>query len=221
MITKPLYNQYCKIVMLLICFFIEIFWSHATFAQATAPINTLFNARLKRANAVFTMPTGFRELDSGKDYSCQYNAIMNQMNYTIVNAGNSVRIGFAYVYPLDGWAKELSSKALNQNPDPHYIIVAKNFADTVNHKLIIYKEKYLKKTFNADNGGMYHRNCTKLYEGIYPLSKAVFIHKEESGYFEISYFYKDQPETEIEKLIKDTAGMLRFKDDGASGHNGE
>lgn len=191
---------------ILLCLF-HVLFSASVFAQATRPINTRFNTSLKRANATFVMPEGFKELDSGKDYRCNDNTFISPMVYTIVNSDNSIRIGFAPVFPLgDDWGTAFNIEYSSEN---QYLLNAESAADE--NGVTLYEQSYVKQKFNADHGGEFFRDCTGLYEGIYPHNRVVFIQKADRGYFEINYIYTDKTTPEdIKKVITQTAGMIRY-----------
>jgi hypothetical protein len=89
---------------------------------------------------------------------------------------------------------------------------AKANADTTdNKKIIYYSKKYTKKVFNADHAGVYFRKKSNLYTTPNRLDgcKVVFIFRKEVGLVELTYFYRE--DIDIDKYIKKTAGMIRFK----------
>lgn len=187
-------------------------FSHYASAQATKAIDTRFKTALKIAGATFSMPEGFRELDSGKDFACLQQEINNTMIYTIGNSENSIRIGFAVLQPLpDVWNERMTALRPEYDSDKVYLAHIMRFADTVNYKVIHYEPAFLTEQYNADSGGEFYRNCTSNYEEKYPYSKIVFIQKNGKGCIEISYFFKDPiTHQQIEKIIDDTAGMVRY-----------
>ncbi|MGV3760913.1 hypothetical protein [Parapedobacter sp.] len=136
------------------------------------------------------------------------------MIYTIGNGDNSIRIGFAVLRPLaEAFTKEIAAWQPEYDSDKVYLAHIIRFADTINHKITYYKPNFLIKKYNADNGGEFYRNCTSMYEEKYPYSKVVFIQKKGRGCIEISYFFKEPTTHEqIEKIIDETAGVIRYVD---------
>lgn len=103
-------------------------------------------------------------------------------------------------------------KKLGHTRNDQYWVHAKASADTTNgRRIIYYDKKYTKKVFNADNAGVYIRKERDIYATPNNLRgcKVVFIFKRNIGQVELTYFYRE--DIDIDKYIKKTAGMIRFK----------
>jgi len=177
-------------------------------------IDRRFRIEFKVMNLKFEMPKHFTELDSGKRFPCGDAKISSTMLYTITNKDSTIRIGFAVVEPIKPKNLEWTKKHFNPSFDDNknYLLTAHILADTVHHQLIFYDKEYSKQKFNADDSGVYSRNCTLPFEGKYNNHKIVFMAKRNRGHVELSYFYTDVARDRIDKVIKNTAGMIKFLD---------
>ena len=175
-------------------------------------IGRKMNINMKMLDADFAMPTNFTELDSGRRFPCGDYKITSSMTYTIVNKDSTVRIGFSvHGYPSEKSLQRYKKQYARLDPNTNYIRIAKNRADTIRHKLVIY-EKALLKPFNADGGGEYTRNCTLPYEDQYPYHRVIFIHIKNRGDVEITYFYKESAKDGIDEIVNKTAGLIEYRD---------
>lgn len=189
-----------------------LFLLSTSFIDQEDPIYRGMGGNMKEINAEFTLPENFKSLDAGRRWPCGDWNHTNAMLYTIVNSDSSVRIGFSVIGRLtDRTNERIKKRNPDYDPNNNVIVTAKDNADTINNELIMYKPSYLEK-FNADQGGEYVRNCTLPYEDIYPYNKVVFISKDGRGHVEISYFYKEEMKEEIDSLIHETAGIVRYND---------
>lgn len=185
---------------------------NTSFIDQEDPVYRGMGGNMEKVNAEFTLPENFKSLDAGRRWPCGDWNHTNAMIYTIVNRDSSVRIGFSVIGRLtDRTYERIKSRNPDYNPNDNGINTAKHKADTINNELVIYGTNYLKK-FNADQGGEYVRNCTLPYEDIYPYNKVVFISKDGRGHVEISYFYKEEMKDQIDSLIQETAGLVRYND---------
>jgi len=177
-------------------------------------IDRKMRIKLKVMNLKFEIPKHFTELDSGKLFPCGDAKILSTMFYTIINRDSTIRIGLAALEPTKPKDLEWIKKHFNPNFDPNknYLRTAYSHADTVHHQLVFYSKEYSKQKFNADDSGEYSRNCTLPFEGKYNNHKIVFMAKRNRGHVELSYFYTDAARDRIDKVIKNTAGMIKFLD---------
>ena len=82
---------------------------------------------------------------------------------------------------------------------------------------VLYSPDYSRENFGADYAGQYPKS-SKYYlppykvrnTGSYPHCEAVWFYKNGLGLVEVEYYCK--PGTDIDRYIKETAGMLRFKE---------
>lgn len=92
-----------------------------------------------------------------------------------------------------------------------YLVFAKTQADTLSgHKVTYYPERYARKTFGADHAGTYRMLQKYVYRDRYDKCEVVYLFKNDVGMLELLYFYTANSGN-IKKLIKKTAGMVRFK----------
>lgn len=167
------------------------------------------------AGTDFFMPKGYVECDSGKLYRFNDSMSSVRVYYTIENKKEGVKIGFSYLhFPSEAAIKRIREKYNSPffRPDQNHLKIGKKRADTLHHAFVIYPKEYSLEKFNADNAGIYTAKTLAPYEEGYPLNKVVFIFKDKRGSFEIYYFYNKKAEKNIEKIIKETAGLLKFRE---------
>lgn len=167
-----------------------------------------FKADLEASQMTYTVDRNFDEFEGIHKYSCASGEQNNALLYTVINKDSSIVIGFTLMPPL---SKEMMSDP-KIDYEHNYIKTARSMADTINHKLILYKPEYVKAKFNADDVGEYYRACPIPYNGKYPFRKIVFGAKKATGQFEVIYFYNNKAAKDVDKVIKATAGIIRFND---------
>jgi len=162
----------------------------------------VFKWSIKRTNLSFKVPKGFRELDSITIVKCGDDKFpVGTVIYSLVNKDSSIVIAF----------NNLSSGATGYDPIQNVRLIKKNFADTINHTAFFYPKEYSIKKFNADIAGEFTRNCPNPFIQKYHKNRFIFLAKAGYGEASIIYYYNENREKDIHKIIKQTAGMLKFK----------
>jgi hypothetical protein len=106
--------------------------------------------------------------------------------------------------------KKLAPKA---DPNKNYLRYIELEADTTKEKVVFYSREYCRKKFNADVGAKFCMTNNRLFRGKYPYCEVVILHKENRSDIMLLYFYTDESREMLNKIIKQTAGMLRYKDE--------
>lgn len=184
-----------KLNKIIAVFTFVIFLIPSLLAQKSVDWKLKVNA--KHDKFEFMMPSGFHELDSGERFPCGDGLISSSDIYAIGNKDTSVRIG---IYSIS------TQSTVNHSR------IARLRADTVNSTLVFYTNEYVTERFNADEGGEYSRNCTLPFKGIYPYHRIVFVYKKGRGHFELTYFFNEQSVKDMDAIIQETSGMIRYLD---------
>jgi hypothetical protein len=186
------------------------FISSSLYAQEH-PKTEQLEISLKACHMIYTPDKEFGEYEGLQDYRCANGEQNLALAYTMVNKDSSIVIGLALMKATPKRFQALLGPGADFNTN--YLRSAKYLADTINHKLIFYKSAYSKQKFNADDAGEYYRSCPTPYKGKYPYKRVVFGFKKDTAQFEIVYFYNKVSEKRIDKVIRNTAGIIKFKPD--------
>lgn len=190
--------------------FIFFFLFNCKLHAQEQPKDFVFNSNLKACQMSFTPNNKFTEFEGAHNYSCGDDVRYNALFYTMVNKDSSIVIGFTLMKATPKHMQAMLGPKADFNTN--YIKNAKYLADTINHKLIFYKPTYIKQKFNADDVVEYYRACLTPYNGKYPFKKVVIGVKRDIGQFEIIYFYTKAAEKNIDKVIKNTAGIIKYNE---------
>lgn len=163
---------------------------------------------LVACHMTYTLDKKFSEYEGLQDYRCAVDEQNNALDYTVINKDSSIVIGLALMAATPKRFQQILGPGADFNTN--YIRSAKYMADTISHKLILYKPAYTKEKFNADDAGEYYHDCPIPYKGKYSKRKVVFGFKKDTAQFEVVYFYNKTGEKNIDKVIKNTAGILKF-----------
>lgn len=115
--------------------------------------------------------------------------------------------GFSFI-TLDNYEKRYMIK--NQSVHSNYIETARYLADTINFSIFYYKDKYVKEKLNATHAVSISRSCGDV-STYWTNNKVVIIYKKNNCRIEFTYLYTDNAKKNIDKEIKSTEAMIRFK----------
>lgn len=115
-------------------------------------------------------------------------------------------------------APSVSMRKLDYNPGKwikttynHFDSLVRVQADTAYNFANISKSQLQK--INADRGYIFNENSTRLYRNKYTMHKLIFLEKFDLGGILIVYSYNSQNEKLADKVIKETWGIVTFKND--------
>lgn len=201
-------NPQLKIVLILLLLF------NKGFSQ---DFRRSLDITLNDIEADFKYPEGFVELDSLDTFDRGDGKLYSAFTYSIVN----YKQGIAVAIDLGKIRKDSKEMAANlkrimpkYNPDHNtdYIRQTKRQAfDTLKNPIIYLSASYSQEKFNADVSGQYNVSFPKPYKGKFNNGKVVFIHKENHADAYLHYYYTDEAKKRIDKVIKKTSGMIRFR----------
>lgn len=185
--------------------FVFIIVSSDSFSQK---LDRRLNLYAKEMGVRYKKPPGFFELDSGtfvktnvcrlitKDKRQWHLMLSAPFDYSIISKRKDIIITFMIMQRFKAY--------------DYYREIQLN-ADTVNHQIIHYSKKYLKKTSNATEASLYVPNCPFLYKKEYPHLKVAIMYEKGEGVIQLFYYYTDKAANKIDRCIKRTADMIRFK----------
>jgi|GEM_PF-1191116 len=172
----------------------------------------IFKLGIKRTHLSFKAPKGFSELDSITIVKCDDGKFpVGTVIYSLINKDSSVVIAFNNLMSCDTTRYDPIKNTRRYDPIQNVRLVKKNFADTINHTAFFYPKEYSIKKFNADIAGEFTRNCPNPFMQKYHKNRFIFLAKADYGEASIIYYYNEDREKDIHEIIKQTAGMLRFK----------
>lgn len=167
---------------------------------------------LLELNISYRQPRGFIESDSTEAVNFANGHFHNALDYSLKTnkADIIVGISFQHLAPPSDFVKRL---APNYDPNKNYLHYTELRADTTKEKVVFYSKEYCRKKFNADVGAKFCMTSNRSFRGKYPYCKVVILHKENRSDIMLLYFYTDESRKELDRIIKQTAGMLRYKDE--------
>lgn len=195
--------------------FLTIYFGLVNFSFAQQKVTeSAFSSKTDYFGVTYYPPKDFTPFEGNHSYSCgPAEGYFNALNYTIISTDSSIVIGFSLIKAYNKIQNEnLKTISPKYDFNTNYIRTAKQLADTVHNKIVMYKSEYSKKKFNADDAGEYYHSCLALYDNKYPFKKVVFGFKKDIAQFEITYFYTEKSKTKVDDIIKKTAGIIKFND---------
>ncbi|WP_289058353.1 hypothetical protein [uncultured Flavobacterium sp.] len=168
-----------------------------------------FRFFLKENQLIFSMPKSYFALDSVHDYDPSPKYIQTLLYYSIKNKEDDIVIAFAS-YTIHE-PKELLKKMFPKSKDINTLNpYLESEVDSTQSIPVKIEEKKLKQ-INADNGYVYNMKIIYPYLNKYNFCKKIIIHKDNVSNAEILFFYTKKDQGKIDKVIKDTWPLLRFK----------
>ncbi|MET4083360.1 hypothetical protein ABIB40_003331 [Pedobacter sp. UYP30] len=177
--------------------------------------NRIFSGLCGNAELKFKMPKGFSELDSTSSLYClkTSESAYSSVAYTIVNKDSSIAICFLNIISKN-WSDSVNlkfSRPLSYFPIQNVHARVKYGADSVNYPLIRYTATEAKDWFNAGAAGEFTAICPFVFRGKYHQNRHVYIASAKQGEANMLYFYNKDKVKNIEKVIREIRGMLKFE----------
>jgi hypothetical protein len=196
-------------LQLILLFLLICYLTDSAIAQKTT-----FNYYLVEGGLVYQPPAKYSELDYHGNFFPDSNStfILSMMFYSVKNNKDDIVIGFAPIpiYKID--KESLTYKLFPSDPNKNWEIKVKVESDTSDNKPVYYNKKQL-AVINADNAVLYQLKMTRIFLKKYTLCKVVVIHKENVSDAQIFYFYNNTSKDLVDKQIKVTSNILKFKAD--------
>lgn len=159
-------------------------------------------------NIQYSMPKGYLESDSSRIiYNKSEHRIGNSI-YRLISKRDSIVIFFIFNGPIDTSKRLTGFIGVDGKPfDPN-----KNYRP-FKTEYTTFSDSYTTKIYNADVSGTYDLQVSEknhiLNSG--EKCKVIFIHKDNKVDIELFYFYNKSSEPQLNKHLKRTRKMLRFK----------
>ncbi|WP_449435666.1 hypothetical protein [Pedobacter steynii] len=177
--------------------------------------NTLFgqkneklNKYLEMFNIQYSMPNGYLESDSSLVIYNKSGYRVGRSVYKLIAQKDSIVILFRFNGPID----------TSKNLTGFIGVDGKQFDPNKNYRpskteYTTFSNSYTTKIYNADVSGTYDLQVSEknhiLNSG--EKCKVIFIHKDNKVDIELFYFYNKSSEPQLNKHLKRTRKMLRFK----------
>jgi hypothetical protein len=209
-------HQKINILVYLICFTYTV--SHA---QEPLKGKELFQYDLDQRQMEYKCPKGWSEDFEYERFDPAYHSLTGTY-YRIESPRKDVVIVFNLqnfqtiedsirLIPLVKISNKLYPNVKNHARNEQYILHAAIQADTLSGRgITYYPEKYARKTFGADHAGRYLLLQKQMFHERFDRCEVVYLFKNEVGLVEL-FYYHNAKTRDIEKYIKTTAGMIRFK----------
>lgn len=130
--------------------------------------------------------------------------------YSLKYDKNDIVIGLAPCPIIEEDKNSLTYRLFPSDTNKNWLVDLKVEADTSDNKIIYYNKKQL-SAINADNAALYQLKMKQVFLGKYTACKVLIIHKEHISDAQIFYFYNDNSKAIVNKQIKATYGILKFK----------
>ncbi|MBB2147233.1 hypothetical protein GM921_17160 [Pedobacter sp. LMG 31464] len=182
---------------------------HFFYFNATAQrIDRMFKINIEESKLQFTMPDGFKELDSGLVKEVCDGKISPLIIYRIANRDTSVIIGYSILNLRVPLLNTTTTRFRLNN-------TVKYLADTSKHPIERFEAKKL-ALYNASAGGIFYRKCEVIANNY--LHKYVYLNKDiltEDTFTGIrviiSYYYTPQHKNDIGDILVETSNHLKFR----------
>lgn len=191
----------------LLCFSYFLFQIYNTNAQ-----DTTFNAYLNKTDLIYSAPKSYSKLNYSGYFVADPNYILSTIFYSIKSNENDIVIGISLVPIVIDDKESLTSELFPNEPNNNWKLSIKTEADTSSNNIEFYNKKQL-AYINADNAALYQLKMKRIFLGKYNFCKVIIMHKQNWGDAELLYFYNDKSKDVIDKQIKATKDILKFKTD--------